>query len=81
VNQEHILDLINPLVSTAMNNKLTAAVSDMEIKEALFQMGPTKSPGPDGLPVLFYQRHWSLLGDLVCRSVWDFLAGAACCWR
>jgi hypothetical protein len=78
VNQEHILGLINPLVSPDMNNKLTATVSDLEIKKALFQMGPMKLPGPNGLPALFYQRHWPMLGDLVCRSVRDFLAGVEC---
>ena len=44
-----------------------------EIKAALFQMGPTKAPGPDGMNVLFYQKFWHVMGDNVVIVVLDYL--------
>jgi molybdopterin converting factor small subunit len=77
-NLERILDHIDVCVSTEMNSKLTATVSEKEVHEALFQMGPTKSPGPDGLPALFFQRHWAVLNSEVVTAVREFLAGKSC---
>ncbi|KAA3456600.1 reverse transcriptase [Gossypium australe] len=40
-------------------------------KIALKGMGPTKAPGSDGFPALFYQRYWHIVG----RDVTEFCLG------
>jgi hypothetical protein len=40
-----------------MNHFLCAPFDEKEIKNALFQMFPTKSPGPDGFPTHFFHRN------------------------
>ena len=44
-----------------------------EIKAALFQVGPIKALGPDGMNVLFYQKFWHVVGDSVVTAVLDYL--------
>lgn len=36
-----------------------------EIREAFFQMHPLKAPEPDGLPCLFFQKYWHIVGTKV----------------
>lgn len=45
---------------------IQAAPIDSEIKEAIFAMGPLKSPGPDGLHLVFFHVHWDILSDSMC---------------
>ena len=47
----------------------------MEI--ALKQMATLKAPGPDGMPPLFYQSYWSLLGSNVSHSILHYLNSSA----
>ena len=39
-----------------MNDNLTAPVSEWEVKSTLLAMHPEKTPGPDGMTALFYQK-------------------------
>jgi hypothetical protein len=59
-SMDTILDCISVKVDDRMNESLCAQYTNEEIHAALFQMGPTKSQGPDGFLVLFYQTYWIL---------------------
>nr|CAD1819928.1 unnamed protein product [Ananas comosus var. bracteatus] len=48
-----------------------------EVKRAVFASSPEKAPGPDGLPMLFYQRFWSLLKNDILSIFNCFHSGAA----
>lgn len=64
-------------ITPEMNEDLSKPYTNEEIKAALFQMGPTKAPGPDGFPALFYQNHWDFLGEEICNAVRCFLEGSS----
>ena len=60
-NMDAVLDHVPRKVTAEMNSNLCAPYTKEEVKTALFQMFPTKAPGPDGFPAHFYQRHWEVL--------------------
>ncbi|KAL9690755.1 hypothetical protein QQ045_011163 [Rhodiola kirilowii] len=67
------MDVIPEVVTDEMRRELRRPYSVEEIKKAVFQMAPTKAPGLDGFPALFYQKHWNLVGDYLCREVLRYL--------
>lgn len=58
-----------------MNFKLTRNYTKNELKEALNQMGPLKSPGPNGFSAGFFQTHWDIVDDAVSEVVLFILQG------
>ena len=52
---------------------LSRLYSSEEVKVALFQMGPTKAPRPNGMNALFYKKFWHIVGNEVTDAVLDFL--------
>jgi hypothetical protein len=74
-SEDAVLDSIPVKVTADMNADLCKTYTDDEIEAALFQMGPTKAPGPDGFPALFYQTHWEFFKSDICAAVRSFLSG------
>jgi len=56
-----------------MNQMLNKDFTASEIKVALKQMHPLKAPCLDGLPPLFYQHFWPIIGEVVTKTILDFL--------
>ena len=51
---------------------LSRPFSNEEVKIELFQMGPTKASGPDGMNALFYKIFWHIVDNEVTDAVLDF---------
>ena len=72
-NFDTILEQILQVVTKEMNLELMREFVALEVKMALKQMAPLKSPGPDGMPPMFYQNYWSLVGNDVTDAILMYL--------
>lgn len=52
-------------VTDNMNRDLLEPFTAEELKAALNQMAPFKSPGPDGYSACYYQSYWHMVGAKV----------------
>ena len=60
-------------ITPEMNKYLLEAFGAEEVRYALNQMHPTKSPRPDGMFPLFYQKYWEVVGPYVTKCVLQIL--------
>ena len=67
------IDAIPSKVTPEMQHMLSSDFTAEEVEVALFQMGPTKAPEPDGMNALFYQKFWHVVGEFVTMALIDFL--------
>lgn len=51
---------------------LLGRITTAEVKKALFQMHPDKSPEPDGMSPGFYHKYWKIIGKDVVNWVHEF---------
>ena len=73
--KQQILEAVEPCVTEAMNDHLTAEFSEEEIKRALDSIGDLKAPGPDGMPLVFFKKFWDVVGRKLTDEVMGVLHG------
>lgn len=61
--------LINSKLSDQDANICDGLITELEAKQALFNMKLNKSPGCDGLTVEFYRTFWSAIKDSLINSI------------
>ncbi|XP_023644536.1 uncharacterized protein LOC111832445 [Capsella rubella] len=62
------------LVTQSMNDSLTKDISEEEVKRALFSLNPGKTPGPDGMTALFFQKFWATIKDDLIKTIRNFFS-------
>ncbi|KAL0431155.1 UNVERIFIED_CONTAM: LINE-1 retrotransposable element O protein [Sesamum radiatum] len=70
---EEAIATVCPRVTREMNEVLMQPFSPEEVKRARDQMYPYKSPGPDGMSSVFYEKFWHIVGMDVSTCVLSFL--------
>jgi len=61
------LDEVRNKISVDMKIELSAAFTAEEVVAAMRSMKSNSSPGPDGMPTLFYQTYWHIIGQDVIQ--------------
>lgn len=72
-DMQRALDAIEPRVTPEINQALLQPFTAEEVTFSVFSMFPLKSPGPDGIPVLFYQKYWHVIRDDIISCSLAFL--------
>ncbi|KAK3223533.1 hypothetical protein Dsin_010558 [Dipteronia sinensis] len=68
---------IKSRLSDVTRGELGVAFTAEEVRLAVFDLGPTKAPGPDGFHALFFQKFWDVIGVDVSRVCLQVLNGTS----
>ncbi|KAL5554664.1 hypothetical protein UlMin_042065 [Ulmus minor] len=80
VDFDRVLDTIERKVTPQLNDQLEQDFEAEDVKTAIFQMAPTKSPGADGMSAIFYQNFWPIIGEEITAACLGFTNGGASAW-
>ncbi|EPS70147.1 hypothetical protein M569_04615, partial [Genlisea aurea] len=70
---DRLLSIIPCTVTESMRTILERPYTAAEVWPAIRSMKPLSSPGPDGLPPLFYQKYWHTVGPATTNAVLKLL--------
>ncbi|XP_071704795.1 uncharacterized protein [Rutidosis leptorrhynchoides] len=64
--------LFSKTISAEASTFMIREVKAKEVKDAIYNIGSDKSPGPDGFNAEFFKSAWHIVGDDVTRAVLDY---------
>ena len=70
---QEVINTMESKVFVKMNQDLIKQFTKEEVEVALKQMHSTKSPGLDGMSIVFYQKFWDIVGNDVVTMVLNVL--------
>jgi len=70
---EEVTDAIPSKVTAEINESLIREFTRDEVVVALKQIHPNKAPGPDGMSAVFFQKHWSIVGNNITDMILNVL--------
>lgn len=50
---------------------LKHTVSEVKVKTTMFQINGRKASGEDGIPRIFFQKYWHLLGEALTKFAFE----------
>lgn len=68
VKLEALCNLIPSVISVEDNDMLTTIPGANEIKDAVFELDPDSSPGPNGYTSSFFCGCWDIVGSNVIKG-------------
>ncbi|KAL5543298.1 hypothetical protein UlMin_011008 [Ulmus minor] len=75
VDFDRVLEGIERKVTPQQNEQMDQAFVAEDVRTAVFQMAPTKSPGADGMSAIFYQKFWPIIGEDITAACLSFVNG------
>ena len=66
---DRVLEAVDKVMTQDMAHSLTQPYTEEEVRVAFFSMHPSKSPGPDGMSLFFFQKYWHIVGHDVTLVV------------
>lgn len=72
-HNSEVLDCVEKKITDDQNSMLLDPFTEADVKEALSNMHPDKSPGPDGMNPAFDQNFWIIVGEDVTAVFFNFI--------
>lgn len=71
---DEVIAMMDPRISSDVASQLSLPFTLDEVFSVLSHMAPPKSPRPDGLPAIFFQKYWNIPCSNIVTRILDFLS-------